>query len=73
MCVCVCEGGYIEKCLGLVVRYGELKFCTGWSHREVVVWVERGGHGKCCQMVSREVKRIRGRGGGVKIGPPPVI
>ena len=34
--------------------------------------VEVGGHGKCCQMVSREVKRIR-EGEGVKIGASPVI
>ena len=47
--MCVCEGGYIEKCLGLVVQYGQLKFCTGWSHREVVVW---GGEGWTRQMLS---------------------
>ena len=60
--MCVCEGGYIEKCLGLVVQYGQLKFCTGWSHREVVVWRWRGVD--TANAVKWSPARSRGLGGG---------
>ena len=70
MCVCaICRK--VGEGLGLVVQYGELK--QGGHTGRWLSGVERGGHGKCCQMVTREVKRIRGRGGGVKIGASPVI
>ena len=63
--MCVCARGIcnrkVGEGLGLVVRYGELKLCAGWGGHtgRWLSGVERGGHGKCCQMVAREVKRIR--------------
>ena len=63
------RGRYVEKWVGVSDWLYGGEFCAGrW-----LSGVERGGHGKCCQMVSREVKRIRGRRGGVKIGASPVI
>ena len=78
--VCVCEGvcvlvgRKVGECKGLAVWLaGWIKFCARWSHRGWLSGVERGGHGKCCQMVTHEVKRIRGRGENWGTHPPKVV